>query len=696
MIIKQTVVILLLLQQLHGATIGNKTGKAYKELFKRTIVGYDCSRVQNISSHKINEMISCEDNIIENAKTNIEVQVLQKSNKFTNQAMTCSIRRTTKISHCGAYHHSLNLNSHEMTYEPIPVAEKTCKDMLKYRKYKFLDLGENKSLDLELNKEHVLKYYEKGYQLPGTEAFGSSILCGGEKHTFGDKMISNVVIHHTDVITITNTTLLIENQDIVDTSNRRILECRKEKETCSFDNVRYIWALKEPNCKLYQVKSLQGQVSTLNSNASNPTAEEYSKFTANGSLIELTMKGRITICDRNLYKTDFANIFILKVNEELPIEQNIEPIHISILTEVGIRNKYIYSRLKTDIGENIKMMATYQCKHNQISQLQLTRLHSRIRSNHLEVFSIYPNSGRFICTVGETIYHFTCPRMLFRPIFLNEKKCFNNLPVRRLERDLVETNNTLFLTPFERIVTRSPGEIPCTKEFKTKFELADGNWVAMNENGLYDVTAPSLELPWLNIKYSYKNTIDNVIFDLGKGLYSFNDIQRYNKLIAFSGKRSTTLRKVTNQLAPEVFNNRRIAIQPTHMFKKLQWRDYVSNMLEKFGRYSAICVAVWTLLAMVKGCIHWCNGIWLVKKITNSSKQTAKYAISPSYYLLKGLGKRHTDNGNSGYEESHFKDPIIRNPPGKEMQHHPMQNNQATLQELRKLNDELPNYQKPH
>ena len=66
--------------------------------------------------------------------------------------------------------------------------------------------------------------------------------------------------------------------------------------------------------------------------------EEHSKFTANGSLIELSIREKITFCARNLYKTDFKNIFILKINEETPIEKNIEPIHISILTEAGVRD----------------------------------------------------------------------------------------------------------------------------------------------------------------------------------------------------------------------------------------------------------------------------------------------------------------------------------------------------------------------
>ena len=94
----------------------------------------------------------------------------------------------------------------------------------------------------------------------------------------------------------------------------------------------------------------------------------------------MDVKERITLCGRNLYKTDFRNIFILKTNEEAPIKQDIEPIHISILTEVGVRDKYIYSRLKSDFEGNLKKLAYNQCKNNQITQLQLTRLQSRIHS----------------------------------------------------------------------------------------------------------------------------------------------------------------------------------------------------------------------------------------------------------------------------------------------------------------------------
>ena len=107
------------------------------------------------------------------------------------------------------------------------------------------------------------------------------------------------------------------------------------------------------------------------------------------------------------------------------------------------------------------------CKHHKLSQLQLTRLMSKIRSKSSEVFSIFPNRGKYIANIGETIYHFPCPRKILRPIFLNDNKCYNNLTVQELDKNLVISNNvqnhTLFLTPFDRTLSASPEEVPCIK-----------------------------------------------------------------------------------------------------------------------------------------------------------------------------------------------------------------------------------------
>ena len=146
---------------------------------------------------------------------------------------------------------------------------------------------------------------------------------------------------------------------------------------------------------------------------------------------------------------------------------------------------------------------------------------------------------------------------------------------------------------------------------------------------------------------------------------------------------------------PEIFENRDQNIQPRHIWPNMKWKTYISNALEKFGRYASIAVAIWTIIAMIKGLCNWLNGILLVKKLTNSHKQTAKYALSPSYFLLKGFRdtKKNDNEGNNpiiqktliGGSEKAQLDEQLRNP---------LTGNNDTLDQLRKLNEQLPVYKK--
>ena len=113
MFTKKVVIILFFLYQRLEGSKENKTDQAYQELFKKTIIGYDCGQIQNITSHKTTQIEACEEDIIHKVRTNMEVQILQKSDLYSQEAFTCSMRRTSKISHCGTYHHGLNPNSEE-------------------------------------------------------------------------------------------------------------------------------------------------------------------------------------------------------------------------------------------------------------------------------------------------------------------------------------------------------------------------------------------------------------------------------------------------------------------------------------------------------------------------------------------------------------------------------------------------------
>ena len=109
---KTTNLILLIILPFTNSTNISTT---YKGLFKQSIIGYDCSNLINSTSYKINDIENCEENLIRKPNRNIDVQILQKSNKFTNTTLTCSLRRTRKASHCEKYNHRLSLCKDEST-----------------------------------------------------------------------------------------------------------------------------------------------------------------------------------------------------------------------------------------------------------------------------------------------------------------------------------------------------------------------------------------------------------------------------------------------------------------------------------------------------------------------------------------------------------------------------------------------------
>ena len=131
---------------------------------------------------------------------------------------------------------------------------------------------------------------------------------------------------------------------------------------------------------------------------------------------------------------------------------------------------------------------------------------------------------------------------------------------------------------------------------------------------------------------------------------------------------------------------------------------YISNALEKFGRWASIAVEIWNIIAMLKSLCIWLNGLFLVKKLTKSHKQTAKYALSPTYYLLKSFNKEKTKKNEGNIDENSpiYKGSFGNNPTtdnngipfdqGCATFSKNIQRNFENLEELRESNRNLPSY----
>ena len=154
--------------------------------------------------------------------------------------------------------------------------------------------------------------YTKGRQYPYEGWDGNQIKCQGK-----NTMIDNIRTPHTieyeeDTWLIGETELLAGKDNLMDFKKKRILKCQPDSNTCMFNHIRYSWIHRKPQCPIYALKNVRGLITTVGD-------EKY--FTSDNDLIHLKLNTpRIRRCDRNMFSTDFDDIYLLDLNDEREID----------------------------------------------------------------------------------------------------------------------------------------------------------------------------------------------------------------------------------------------------------------------------------------------------------------------------------------------------------------------------------------
>ena len=107
---------------------GNKNTSTinYKNLFKDTLVAYDCQNPHNVTSYELNDVTECESRITQQLRKNTKMQILQKTGKYTIPAIACSWKRTRKVVHCGSQDHMVIDFKKSFTSKPQAIASDEC------------------------------------------------------------------------------------------------------------------------------------------------------------------------------------------------------------------------------------------------------------------------------------------------------------------------------------------------------------------------------------------------------------------------------------------------------------------------------------------------------------------------------------------------------------------------------------------
>ena len=105
-------------------------------------------------------------------------------------------------------------------------------------------------------KVRILRAWE---YLRLVQRFRNIIKMFGDSHRFtkdNGNLVTNIVIYHEDEIVINNGTLLMTQVggQMMDQTNKRLLDCRPNQEECTFDGTVYIWKNAQPTCSLFETK----------------------------------------------------------------------------------------------------------------------------------------------------------------------------------------------------------------------------------------------------------------------------------------------------------------------------------------------------------------------------------------------------------------------------------------------------------
>ena len=125
------------------------------------LTGFDCKNPTNVESLELESVEKCEDRVQKSITKEAYIQILQQSDEYTLSASICKLRRTKKVSVCGAADHDTSLYDKSFTYRKTKVDVGTCRIIHRdCRAWKYNCMAQTETI-IELNQEASFIIYNE-------------------------------------------------------------------------------------------------------------------------------------------------------------------------------------------------------------------------------------------------------------------------------------------------------------------------------------------------------------------------------------------------------------------------------------------------------------------------------------------------------------------------------------------------------
>ena len=196
------------------------------------------------------------------------------------------------------------------------------------------------------------------------------------------------------------------------------LPCSIFGESCQTSvATRRLWKHDPEYCLLGVSKHIKGMLVTHN--------HDHQVFmSTDGSLVRLLLKYQESACDRQVWATNYDNLFLAAIPSRNPFRRSFIPESISMSTYVNNRDDFIYSYLVDQIdGEMNDVLQSEQ-------MVKRTRQDYLSKHEHPGIVTCIWGNGTFAITAGKVLCFYQC-----RPIAVHaveHTECFDHLPVQRM------------------------------------------------------------------------------------------------------------------------------------------------------------------------------------------------------------------------------------------------------------------------
>lgn len=446
----------------------------------RNMKAYDCAAPRGVRAvYVAPPNIACEEEQERqtHSEQKVEVIVAQRTRYRRVTARECQLRETDLAFYCGTYDHETFITELFRSNVPSRVSPSDCQSWHDTNTY---ETPRGKAMHLLPNSTRYFAYDVWGDHHSEGKCTGASFSGGPLGRTYHRTVVSR----HAS-ITISQKTLFLRGNMVIDALDRSIPSCRAGSSSCVSGGRTLVWDQpvwsSEGQCSLFQVRRARGAIRT--------TEEGERIFVSDdGSALRFRLKEELVECGERIYSTEFEDIVVTQKVDHRPFQRQL-PIeeHSAVLTS-DVQDAFLDGKAEDAFQDYHRRAQASECRRQQKARKMGYGTLAAEQRAAISGDTIMFGDGHFAVAAGEVWHTFVC-----RPLTVlaaDADDCYTGLPVILQRDDLIrfyhDRDETLplpgqeeqiFLTPHTHLLSRHAAARPCVQAFAPYYRNAMGRWL---------------------------------------------------------------------------------------------------------------------------------------------------------------------------------------------------------------------------